>query len=177
MNLLFRMIGVVLAGWFGRRFGFLGESRLHLRVWPTDLDVNLHMTNARYFSVMDLGRLDLLVRGGVVALLWRRRWQPVLGAATVRFRRPLRPFRRFTLISRVLCWDDKWIYIEHRIATGTTTAALAVVRGAFVGPGGTVSPAEVLRALGERVDSPPMPDHVAAWRDQSLPLDAPLAAE
>ena len=181
MNLLFRLILVVIAGWFGGRAGFaggfLGESRLRLRVWPTDLDINLHMTNARYFSIMDLGRLDLLVRSGLVPVLWRRRWQPVLGAATVRFRRPLAPFRRFTLTSRVLCWDERWFYIEHRIETASGMAALAVMQGAFVGASGTVPPAEVLAAAGDRRESPPMPDYVAAWRGHALPLDRPLPAE
>ncbi|MCG5239690.1 thioesterase family protein [Azospirillum doebereinerae] len=172
MNLIFRLIAVtvmaVVAAWRGRRIGFLDSGSLRFRVWPTDLDVNLHMTNARYFSLMDLGRTDLMVRVGLGRAILRNRWQPVLGAANIRFRRSLKPFQRFTLVSRVLCWDDKYIFIEHRMETDSGTAALAVVQGAFVARGRVIPPSEVLAAVGAACDSPPMPDSVAAWRGQPL---------
>lgn len=168
MNLLFRLIAVVIAALAGRPIGFLDTARLRFRVWPTDLDLNMHMTNARYFSVMDLGRTDLMLRAGMARTILRNRWQPVIGAANVRFRRPLAPFQRFELVSRVLCWDDKYFFIEHRVETARGTAAMAVVQGAFVARGTVVPPAEVLAVLGERRDSPPMPDFVAAWRERPL---------
>ncbi|MBY6265146.1 thioesterase [Azospirillum sp. 412522] len=172
MNLIFRLLAVVAAAmftvWRDRRTGLLEPSSLRFRVWPTDLDINLHMTNARYFSVMDLGRTDLTIRVGLGPAILRNRWQPVLGGATIRYRRPLRPFQRFTLVSRVLCWDDKYIFIEHRMETRLGLAALAVVQGAFVGTKGVVAPAEVLAALGTAAASPPIPEAVAALRGQIL---------
>lgn len=172
MNLIVRLFAVTvmaaIAAWRGRRIGFLDAAPLRFRVWPTDLDINLHMTNARYFSLMDLGRLDLMVRVGLGGAILRNRWQPVLGAANIRFRRSLRPFQRFTLVSRVLCWDEKYIFIEHRMETASGTAALAVVQGAFVARGRVVPPSDVLAAVGAAAQSPPMPEAVAAWRGQPL---------
>ncbi|ANC91641.1 thioesterase [Azospirillum humicireducens] len=173
MNLIFRLLAVaaaaILAALRGRRAGLLEPSTLKFRVWPTDLDINLHMTNARYFSVMDLGRADLMIRVGLGPAILRNRWQPVLGGATIRYRRSLRPFQRFTLVSRVLCWDDRYIFMEHRMETPGGLAALAVVQGAIVGANGVVAPAEVLATLGTNAASPPIPDAVAALRGQSLP--------
>lgn len=172
MNLIFRLFGVMLSAltamWRGRGIGFLESSTLRFRVWPTDLDLNMHMTNARYFSLMDLGRTDLMIRVGLGQAILKNRWQPVLGAANIRFRRSLKPFQRFTLVSRVLCWDDKYIFMEHRMETASGTAALAVVQGAFVTRGAVVPPLEVLAALGVDCPSPPMPEAVAAWRGQPL---------
>ncbi|HEY0835516.1 MAG TPA: thioesterase family protein [Azospirillum sp.] len=170
MNLLFRLAAVVLAALFGRRLGLTEPGRLRFRVWPTDLDVNLHMTNARYFSVMDLGRVDLLVRSGLGRVMLKRRWTTVLGAANVRFHRSLRPFQRFELVSRVLCWDEKWIFIEHRIETAAGTAAVAVMQGVFLDGGARVPSAEVLAELGTAAQSPPVPDFVAGWSPQALPV-------
>ncbi|HYH18616.1 MAG TPA: thioesterase family protein [Azospirillum sp.] len=177
MNLLFRLVSVVLAALFGatlsgRRLGLTEPGRLRLRVWPTDLDFNLHMTNARYHSVMDLGRIDLLVRTGLGRVMLKRRWTTVLGAVNVRFRRSLRPFQRFDLVSRVLCWDEKWIFIEHRVEAATGTAAVAVMQGVFLASGKPVPTAEVVAALGLPAESPPMPDFVADWHPQSLPVEA-----
>ena len=76
--------------------------------------------------------------------------------------------RKLTLISRVLCWDDKYIFIEHRMETASGTAAIAVVQGAFVARGTVVPPSDILAAVGASIDSPPMPEAVAAWRGQPL---------
>ncbi len=40
-------------------------SVLTLRVLPNDLDPSLHMNNGRYLAIMDLGRIDLLIRSGI----------------------------------------------------------------------------------------------------------------
>ena len=40
----------------------LGTSVLGFLVWPNDLDVNVHMNNGRFLSIMDLGRFDLSFR-------------------------------------------------------------------------------------------------------------------
>lgn len=175
MNLLFRVIWVMVAALLGRRLGVMEESRFGLRVLPTDLDLNIHMTNARYLSMMDLGRLDILIRTGLGRAMLRNRWQTVLGASTIRFRRPLRPFQRFEVVTRVLCWDERWVYIEHRIESATGTAAVAVMQGAFLAKGRVIPPADVLTALGAPATSPPMPEHVAAWRPQTLPVERAAA--
>ena len=47
--------------------GSLGISYLTLRVCPGDLDTSLHMNNGRYWTLMDLGRTDLMLRSG----FWR----------------------------------------------------------------------------------------------------------
>lgn len=169
MNLLLRLFWVLLTSALGRRRDFMALSELRLRVLPNDIDLNLHMTNARYFSVMDLGRVDLLVRSGLAREMMRRRWQAVLGASTIRFRRPLAPFQAYVLRSRVLCWDERWLYLEQRIETKSgEMAASAVVQGAFIHKGAIIPPAEILAALGETRTSPPPPEHVAAWRPQYL---------
>ena len=101
MNLLFRMLRVFVAALFRSRIGLLDSSELKFRVLPTDLDINVHMTNARYLSVMDLGRTDLLIRAGMLKTMRRRRWMPVVGHIDIRFRRSLSPFQRFSLTSRL----------------------------------------------------------------------------
>ncbi|HYG86293.1 MAG TPA: thioesterase family protein [Azospirillum sp.] len=171
MNLLFRLVVVIVSALLRQRLAFMEASRVTFRVLPTDLDINMHMTNARYFSVMDLGRTDLLIRSGLAGAMLRNRWRPVLGASTMRFRRPLKPFQRYEVISRVLCWDERWFFIEQRAETPEGTAAVAVMQGAFIGKGGIVPPAKMLALAGMPADSPPMPDFVAAWRPQNLPIE------
>jgi acyl-CoA thioesterase FadM len=132
MNLWFRMIRVLILALLRPRLGLLDVSRIAFRVWPFDLDVNVHMNNARYVALMDLGRLDIIVRSGLGGVVLRRRLQPVIASAMVRYRRSLLPFERFTLVTRVIGWDDKWLYIEHRLERAGELVCLAVVKGLFL---------------------------------------------
>ncbi|HET6280145.1 MAG TPA: thioesterase family protein [Polyangia bacterium] len=141
----------------------LTASVLRLRVLPSDLDTNMHMNNGRYLSMMDLGRFDLLVRAGLHRPLLRLRWTPLVGSATIRFRRSLRPFQRYDLRTRVLCWDDKWFIFEQKFESEGGLSALGLVRALFRGRNGNVPPAEALRAGGIDIASPPFPDYVRAW--------------
>src|SRR5215469_7427245 len=56
------------------RLGILDEDRLDMRVWPNNIDFNLHMNNARYLSLMDYGRMHLLARTQVLTHVIRSRW-------------------------------------------------------------------------------------------------------
>ena len=113
-----------------------GVSRLSFRVWPNDLDVNMHMNNGRYLTIMDLGRFDLILRMGLWKAARRHGWMPVLSAANVIFHRELRPFRRFVLETRILWWSGTHMLMEHRVLIpgadgGEQLAARAVMHGGF----------------------------------------------
>jgi len=146
--------------------GLLDTFTLPMRVWPSDLDVNLHMNNGRYLTLMDLGRADLIVRSGLGPAFLRNRWKPTLGGASIRFRKSLRPFQSFTLTTRMVCWDEKWLYLEQKFEAAENVYAAATVKGLFVGPRGPVPTAEVLEATGLGLDSsPPMPESIRRWNE------------
>ena len=164
MNLLFRLIRVVIAALLRPRLDMLDTSDLSLRVWPTDLDLNLHMNNGRYFTVMDLGRIDLMIRAGVAGWMWRQKWTPVVGSETIRFRRALRPFQRYRLKTRVLCWDERWVFLEQRFETlAGELAALGLVKAVLSAKRRTMRPKDALKIMGMLRRSPPMPPAVKAW--------------
>lgn len=164
MNLLLRLLRVLIATRFRGRIDVLEESVLNLVVWPTDLDLNLHMNNGRYLSVMDLGRVDHVARTGLLRLIVRNRWQPVLGTATIRYRRSLRLFQRYRLITRVVCWDEKWAYMEQRFERDGHLMAQAYVKALFRTGRRTLRSREVLNALGRMQRSPAMPPVIEALR-------------
>jgi acyl-CoA thioesterase FadM len=164
VSLILRLLWVVLGALRRPRLGPLDESVVPLRVLPNDLDTNLHLNNGRYLTLMDLGRVDLLIRLGVVREMRRRRWGGVVASLTVRFRRPLNLFQRFDLRTRLLCWDERWFYMEHRFTRGEDTLAVAVVRARFMAADGRrLPPAEVVAATEHAMDSPPMPPGVREW--------------
>ena len=165
MNLIFRLLCLLLTTRWRGRLGPLDESVLKLRVWPVDLDVNLHMNNGRYLSVMDLGRVDVILRTGLLLPLLRRRWAPLAGSATLRFRRSLGPFSRYELRSRILGWDDKWFFFDQRFVRDGQLMAHGLAKALLRSRSGNVAPIDVLGAAGLPTESPPLSAAIIAWRE------------
>ena len=166
-----RMIRVLLAARFRARLPLFGASCLAYRVLPSDLDYNIHMNNARYLALMDVGRVDLIMRTGMWRVMWQHHWSAVLAGSLVRYRRSLRPFQRLELKSQLIGWDEKWFYIEHRIESDGVLACQAIVRGAFLAADGMVLPARLASAVGHAGDSPDLPGWANPWREADRALD------
>ncbi len=147
MNLIVRMILVFLRGLLGHKLPPLGESRLKLRVWPNDLDINLHMNNGRFLTIMDLGRFDLLIRTGLLRPMLRKHWQLIAGSANIRFFRPLNPWQRYQLHSQVRHVDDKWFYIEQHFLSAGKEVAVGYVKVLFRYQRTTITPRQILETL------------------------------
>ncbi len=103
-------------------------SRLPMAVRVTDIDLNLHLTNSRYPQLMDLGRLDLLVRSGAGRALHQQGLGTVLVESTIAFKRDLPLGARFTLETRVVGRDRKAIVFEQRFLVGDRVHALGVAK-------------------------------------------------
>ncbi|MGH7591786.1 MAG: thioesterase family protein [Gemmatimonadales bacterium] len=171
MSLLVRLVLVVVTAVFRRAdLGPFDASRLGLRVLPTDLDPNWHVNNGRYLTLMDLGRIDLVIRIGFLRLVFRRRWMPVLGGAVIRFQRPLALWQRYDLVTRFLGWDEKWMYFEQRFESAGKVCAVAFVRALFRGRDESVPSADVLHAIGVDGASPALPEAVLKWREVDAAL-------
>jgi acyl-CoA thioesterase FadM len=157
MNLLVRLFWVILKTWQARRRGILDASELKFRTWFHDLDLNLHMNNGRFLSLMDLGRFDLMARCGLLRTVFRHRWIPIVGAVHITYRRPLAPFQGFTLRTRVVAWDEKWFYIEQVFSVGDRLHAKALVKATLKERDGTVPSGRIVAMLGEDISSPILP--------------------
>ncbi len=87
MNLWFRLLWLVVSAFRRPRLDPVDDvSRLSFRVWPHDLDTSLHMNNGRYWTLMDQGRADVMIRSGLWRTIAREGWVPVVSAAEIRFR-------------------------------------------------------------------------------------------
>lgn len=171
MNLIFRLFAICIGYIFNReKIEPLGVSIINSRVWPLDLDANIHMNNGRYLSIMDLGRLDLMVRIGVVGQVIQNKWMPVLSAATIRYRLPLNPFQKFRLETKIVWWDDKWFYMEQQFVIiggdkDGAVAAIAFVKGSlFDRKTRKTVPSQSLIDLAGGVKKPEKPNYINSWQ-------------
>ena len=165
MNLYLRLVALIVRMLRLPRRGVLDDSRVRFRVLPNDCDFNLHMNNGRYLAFMDLGRIHLMGQIGLMRLIFRNRWKPVLAAAEINFIRSLRPLQSFELVTRVVTWDEKYVYMEHLFEARGEICAHAFVKGLFLGPDGRISNAEVLERLGHAGSAPEMPEELRMWAE------------
>ncbi|MGE4544257.1 MAG: acyl-CoA thioesterase [Pedobacter sp.] len=157
MNLYFRMLWMLLRLLRRQRSGteLTDVFRRSFRVLPSDCDFNLHLTNGRYFSLLDVARIEHLARMKLLGPLLRRRWLPVLNATEITFIRPLPPLRKFDITTRIVTWDDKYFYLEQRFETAGTLHAVSLARAAFVCRRELVPPAMVASLGGHKGETPP----------------------
>jgi acyl-CoA thioesterase FadM len=171
MNLWLRLIWLLLTAPFKPRIAMPGATFvLGFRVLPHDLDLSLHMNNGRYLAIMDLGRLDLLIRSGLGGTVWKNRWTPVANAALVRFRRELRVFDSYRLETRALTWSEQAVVIEQVFVFESgeragQVAARALFKGAIYDRKARryVPVADLLETIGVPATSPPASPEVEAF--------------
>jgi acyl-CoA thioesterase FadM len=140
------------------RVGLLTTTTVSLRVWPNDLDVNLHVNNGRYLALADIGRIHWFALTGALGVARRQKAFPVVGDAIAKFRRDLKVFQTFEIQTRLIGWDRKWGFIEHRFVRGRRVIGVVAIRGIFKGPDGPIDPGVLLTGLAHDAPSPELPE-------------------
>ncbi len=178
MNLYIRLFYMLIASFFKPKIDApLDETQLRFCVLPNDLDLNGHMNNGRYLTIMDIGRMDFVLRLRLAGYVIRNGYIPVLSSASMRYRLPLLPFQKYALTTRIIGWDDKWVFMEHRfiIIGGKkdgAVAAVGLVKGSFFDKKtrGTIPTAQIMKAIGFEQDSPAIPAYVEKWQQSEESL-------
>ena len=152
--------------------GGVDEYRIAFHCLPTDLDLNNHMTNSRYQNFLDMGRFNLMIRTRIWERVRAAGLSTVLGTSTIRFRREIKLWQRFEVSARLIAWDERWLYFEHRIYVNGDTAAVAIAKCAFIGKTGRAPVEKVREILALLGPSPPFSELARAKNA----LDALLTA-
>nr|WP_070958988.1 acyl-CoA thioesterase [Hyphomonas sp. Mor2] len=115
MNLLFRLLWVMIRARFGARHtSILAPAFLKFRVWLTDQDMFLHMTNSRYLSFSDLGRVDLFTRSGLRKVIMSNGWRLEICGQTMTINRMLQAPKPFKLETQIHGWDDRFLVLGQK---------------------------------------------------------------
>ena len=132
---------------------------------PWDIDMWMELNNGRTLTLYDLGRIPLAQVNGLMGVVRREGWGMTMAGVVVRYRRRIRTFETFEMRSRLLCWDERFFYLEQSMwKRNGECANHAVYRAAITDSNGIV-PANRVAAAMDMADavSPQMPDWVAHW--------------
>jgi len=137
---------------FRNKLSVRDESVIQFRVWITDIDVSI-MNHAAILTVMEMGRIDFMVRSGFLRLAKKKKWYFVSAALSAQFIRPLKIFQKASLTTRVFHIEDPWIYMEQKITRAGKDLAVCIVKSKVKKGRETVSTDEIAKEL----NSGPLP--------------------
>lgn len=173
---------VFIARYFKKKIHILDETTVYGVCTTTDVDtLFFHMNNARYFRELDFARADFYERSNLYREICAQGSGVVQGASTIRYRRFLRTFCVYKITSKIIYWDEKTVFMEHRFITPSDgfVRAIAICRQRLL----DCSAEAVIGALLERgikqngnVEAgvtqiphvrPEMPQEVARWLESN----------
>ncbi len=168
MNLIFRLLWTMIISRFRGPLEFTDECVTPFRVWFTDLDVLMHMNNGKYFSLMDLARVDLMIRNKAFAVLNKNGIYPVVASESMKFKRSLELFSKFNIVTQVVGWDERNFYLEQRFEVSKKVYSHAIVKAQFLRKKGSkVSPQEIMKLLKAEDIHLDLPKYIKSW-DESV---------
>ena len=116
------------------------------RVWITDIDVSI-MNHAAILTIMETGRLDLMVRSKFFKIASKNNWYFPSQALSVQYYRPLKIFQKAQLHTRISFIDEKWIYVEQKIVRKEKIVATCLVKSTIKKERKTVPASEIIKLL------------------------------
>lgn len=140
----------------------------HFICWPWDIDMWGELNNGRALSLFDIGRYGLLARqGSVLEFYLKYKMSFTVAGLSVRYRRRMRPFRLFEMKTRVIFWDDKFLYLEQVInLPDGQCAAHSLCRKAVIENRKIIQPAVAIeRTFGLVPEQNTCPEWVKNWID------------
>ncbi len=164
MRLRLRFILLVLSSFWKKPMGVLDDSVLNLRVLPNDIDIT-KTSNDRFIALMDLGRMDVAFRVGLLKSMFKNKWVPLATFDTIRFRYPLKIFQKYQLRSRIVWWDNTTFYFKQVFERKGRVVATGYVCATLLGSNGSIPPSEILAEIGQPVTKPSEPEIVAKLRE------------
>jgi Thioesterase-like superfamily len=83
---------------------------------------------------------------------------PVIGDALAKFRHDLKVFQTFEIHTRLIGWDSKWGFFEHRFVRKDRVIGVVAGGAVLKAPDGLVDPQVILADMAHSAPSPELPE-------------------
>ena len=165
----FRLLLIYIKAAFKEKISVTDEDCLSFTVLPQEVDLE-YMNNSCFWTVAEMGLMDILFRTGLIKICRQKRWVPLVRSQKIVYKRPLKRFDRYQLETKLIAWDERWLYFRQTFVRNGLLIANSLVKVLFMSKDGSrVSSLSVLSSLGITSASP----HVL-FIDQSEKVDKNL---
>ena len=146
----------------------LQPAIVHGMVLPSHIDYLKHMNNAKYVREMNFGRTMLYLESGLLDVTRKLGAGTLIAAISIRYRKSLQLWQRFTLATKILHWDDCAFYLEQRfVGSEGFTHAIALVKMVVRSKKERFSPSDIIKMISTRdedqIKSPPLSPELDCW--------------
>ena len=174
-----RLLKMVIGNLFRKKQSFDINREYHWSFRPGlgDIDVYPEVNNGRHLVFCDLARYDIAFKIGLFKYVRKNKYAFVIGGSTIRYRKRLAPFRKATVRSKIVGFDEKFYYFQQTIEQKNEVKSSAVLRAGIRFKGGVAPPAEVMKDLGYDLQ-PFMEPWVlewANWDNEQRPWPLPMS--
>jgi len=171
MNLYLRLCWTLFRGSILPAHSIYEPIERTFRVLPNDVDINGHMNNGRYLTILDLMLVEFFTRTGYVKVLLTQGWRPMSGGAIITHRRGLKPFQKYRIHYEWASCDAHWNFMKFSFVTmdGRLCAA-GYMKGAAVSSEGLVENQRSFDLLGVQLEHRPASEAVSAWMQSEKQL-------
>lgn len=145
--------------------GFWDEVTMDFRVGLTDIDLNLHLNNAKYLKYMDRIRLEHWLVTGMMWKMFPIGMRPIISNTEIAYVRELRTWQRFTATARILGVDEKYMYYEHKFTSDGKLCTHVFLRMVCVHQGKSRPIADMFEVIGDPGPVPALPEPLLRWKD------------
>jgi acyl-CoA thioesterase FadM len=164
-----RLLWALINARYKSKLNVYDASILSFRVWVTDVDASI-MNHAAMMTVMEAGRIDLMVRVGFFKVARKEKWYFPTSAIDVQFFRPLKIFERARLTTRVIHVTHTAIYIAQKITREGKEIAGCLVKATVKKGRETLDIENIIKQLGETSLPAEAPDIIAAFEKNTVSL-------
>ena len=163
MNLLFRFFYNIFCNIiFNTKADLMDTTTVKFRVWLNDIDLNFHMNNGRYLTILDIAKTDYLFKTGIHKIMLKEKLSGVTGGVNISFLKELKPLSVYTVETKVIDWDGMWFYIQQQFIQDGLIKANAIVKVTFLSKGKKVAPIDIMDMVPnhKKIEKPQTPKYL-----------------
>lgn len=154
MHMIWRTLWIFFQKRFLKKSGVNDMTEYTMRVLPTDLDLLFHVNNGIYFSLMDFGRWSMIFKNGLYDACAQRGWYAVVAGETIKFKKSLKLWDKFTLQTQIVGHDAKNIFIQQKFICRGELMATGMVRLRVLSKkGGTIPTQELFKEINVTINN------------------------
>ncbi len=159
----FKLVKVLVKAKFRSRVTLDDRTEIQLRAGITDIDIFGELNNARHLVIMELSRWDFSQRVGLLGYVRKKKWGLVVGGASIRYRRRIPLWSRYSTSCQVVCHDGRWFYCLQETHMNGEICSSGLIKVGLVSKNGLEPAVQVVADMGYSDWGNEMPQWVSAW--------------
>ena len=130
-----------------------------------------YMNNSSFWTIAEMGIMDIYFRSDLAKICRKNKWAPLMTSQKMVFRKPLKRFSKFQVRTKIIYWDDKFVYFNITFSKDNQLIANCLIGTVVISKEGIVAPKQATSSLGIKSSLPYKNVFDTNVIDQSISID------